>query len=509
MTTQTVALETGFASRSSPFMVLFPQAPNNYWDTLSQAEKLDCIDTNNLVPIPGKSAWEVRGPLQHRWENDLLGPIYCHLNRNVDKTSKQPIGSQSYYHERPLHLDLCMVGTLEAFRPTVVVFCHDHATATRALRLIKSYLAEESLGFAYLLVRSQITLPMDAARLSPPQGGQFEEHAKGHSRGLRIRDTDADVLHVQSTEPRNISGLHIEIKTTAGRTFRTTIGGCLQVDGKAYAMTALHGLHRCPPPEGRIPLRSEDAQSQEWDFLTDSASSPSNSETENAPSRDGFLKRRLETDDVLSWGVVAPSLPLQSSTGEIPQSTASPLIDLELDLMLLPLETEEQRFCNRVKIRDHEINISYKAESTQGRAVFIIGDFNGIQPAILTPILGGIFMPQSGLTVRTWTIRHEVGVVTPGDCGSWIVDKDGRLYGHLVATEQAMGRSYIVPFGLTMTALRFEHSSVLLPVSESKTDLTSLLGAPLSSSTGINILTDWKKPSTGSPYRRVEVGGSF
>jgi len=72
---------------------------------------------------------------------------------------------------------------------------------------------------------------------------------------------------------------------------------------------------------------------------------------------------------------------------------------------------------------------------------------------------------------ETWAVKLD-RETRPGDCGSWVLDVDGKIYGHIFAGDPISGLAFIVPAYKVFDHIRQRFGSE--PLISKETNLTSV-----------------------------------
>ncbi|KAK4691824.1 hypothetical protein P7C71_g5262, partial [Lecanoromycetidae sp. Uapishka_2] len=100
------------------------------------------------------------------------------------------------------------------------------------------------------------------------------------------------------------------------------------------------------------------------------------------------------------------------------------------------------------------------------RDVVLVSGSSGLKPGKVSTTTSYLNMGHSKRSAETYNLSlYQNLVLNPGDCGSWVVDKETyEVYGHVVAVD-ALGEAYIVPLNATLRDMKRQLAaySVSLP----------------------------------------------
>ena len=491
---------------SSPFDT------NKQWDDFTKAEQNQCLDTQKTDLVDGKNIWAASGLIGAKWEAELYTLIVDYLNARAAKIFKTCNGREVLYV-----VELYMIGSPDYFRPTVVATCANLQVANSVLRLVKKQLSPKRLGFAYLALTRRIVLAMQIVlersrgiigrssvgyqvgteirihetlpdpTSAPPIGGTGDIQ-DGLQRGIPTRPPPEsefepprpDLSHEPAiTFPtQNMCGLRVRIKTSDGAHVETTIGGCLEIGKQPYGMTAAHVLR--PRLDDQQPYGDDwaDNAPQALEYDSDGSASTSASDDEINEEYDDQTPAQPIADEAYSW--VAASKQAHSSLKGTPgypkYERMSRYSDPQLDWLLIPLDDEESEYYNIARINGKICRLNPILDASSDSEAFVVGGLSGMQPARLTTTSCTLFMPGSGRILRTWAIHHKIGTLRQGDSGSWVVDANGQVYGHLVAITEGGDTSYVAPLNPSLDSIcaHLGESKVYFPTLVSSAHLSVL-----------------------------------
>ena len=142
---------------------------STFWSQLNADQRRSCLQTDYLVRIGDRQAWDVSGILRQRW-NYMFPFIHLHLNSQAAKIFKYHQGRQIEYA-----FSLYMTGTAVDFYPTVVASCMHLDIAARVTKAIrwkceKSGCFNPRPGFTYMAVNYRIMRIMESLWNRHPSG---------------------------------------------------------------------------------------------------------------------------------------------------------------------------------------------------------------------------------------------------------------------------------------------------------------------------------------------------
>ena len=396
-----------------------------FWDSLSSTEQHECIRKDRPVTIGGQTVWVTQGKVQNTWQ-DLVYPSI----EKILKTQEARIFEPNNGLIIAFDVNVYMRGTLQKFRPTVVVSCMVAKVAILILKLVKGHLKPHRLGFEYLATNGAI---------SPKTGDPSDTGPLSSS--------------------LNACGVPILVRFDGGGSHKikaATIGGCLQIGSKPYGLTAAHILFPDLANYTEVPTGIEDTSVECWEVCSDMSdfdvsehshgtslkSSASLGLEENRQEyfwRSDSREFQLSDYDPLLWDLVMQARELENH---------------ELDWLLIPLEADDLHFENRVHFGERDIYLRGVANDVPDDNVILVAGQSGNQLLKASSTLGGIFIPSARKLLRTWSIFHEDRALTRGDSGSWAINEFGEVYGFLVGTNEGSGVSHVAPMVTTIAAIR-------------------------------------------------------
>ncbi|ERF72520.1 hypothetical protein EPUS_02801 [Endocarpon pusillum Z07020] len=333
-------------------------------------------------------AWAVTGPLQQEWNNVLP---------TITETS-----DQLNFREQLFRKDQgnCVIALPK--------WSFDINVARRAYKAFED-LKEGSLGTllrAYKFYYAEYTI---------------------RPRGLRVIISSPD-----------------ESVSAAGTTWtHSKIGGCLEINGKYYGLTAAHAF-----PD--IATRAVASSHEENDRSSSSTSKIGAGilELREVYAHAGIVENLY--DNALLTSAQSPDTRmLLNGTIKDPEraSVAPILYNRNKDWALVPISNRRFATHNWVDLGSEQyMSVSGVAETLPEESVFCASGVS--QPSVtkLSGTASAILLPGSDRLQIVWTAERGSDL---GDCGSWVINKEGRPFGMIVAAsgDAAEGevKSYCLP----------------------------------------------------------------
>ncbi|ERF71126.1 hypothetical protein EPUS_09149 [Endocarpon pusillum Z07020] len=405
------------------------------WLTLSEDEKLSCFEAKS-APRRGLqyqtqklSAWRVAGKLQEEWNR--IAPEIKSRTDNINFRSSISPGNPE---NALIRWELYLVGkTPEAskLKPTIVAECGDVVLAKKACKALqdmKKHSLEPLLGtYDMHYAQAQIRLRAEPNGIVSPSLSSADGHYS---------------LCGQQIIISSCLGAETPIFTTS------TIGGAILIGGTYYALTAAHAF-----PE-RIfdrPTSNEGAQiGKNPPHPGDESLKNDATVSDSAPTPRGLLRLTrsvyIQKCDRNSINPEDLSIPAQPSTGAaalINSASQHVMLNRNQDWALVPIE-------------NYRFMCENKFTSPTGSILHVTGISENIPPGPVI-IATGVSDPAVSTVSQTTSLLllpgcEQLQIVwsaekpsAPGDCGSWVIDGNGKVCAMVVAASEDDDEIYCLP----------------------------------------------------------------
>lgn len=410
MPSMTTTVQTSYSRDDHMSLLGAFRGSSTYWDELSDAEKQGSIVRGISRPVAGKTAWNVAGELQRKWNNDThliaQDKLNCHKSK-IHKSGESKV---------PWTYELWMVGqTEDRAHPTIVVTCSELKVAGRVINQLKRSKIKET-GFHFLA-------------------------HEGH-----ISTNAGDVSLDSGTGGNNLCGASVLVGsppiTSSSKLRKATIGGVIILDQTYYGMTVAHTFfNEVNSAEADTPGNSgsgsasdnDDDLDSGLDECTDSDDDsegavrnmepeyPTASVVYAALTRKPFSEpdeeshSEIQSSDFLGNVCLVGSLPNTEST-YIPTfingvSETSQWLYRTLDWALIRIDDSRFWKCNRVPLPDGGCLFPSRVapEDPSGVVLVAAGD-TGLCETTVSGTRCGTFLPDANCVQDAWSFDLESGI---------------------------------------------------------------------------------------------------
>ncbi|KAK5071057.1 hypothetical protein LTS08_000308 [Lithohypha guttulata] len=429
------------------------------WSASSFSERKASIIYDNPRCLPHSSSKAYRlaidKPLFRTWQEDSSEIRKVTGSKNFRKLVWNDKSVKSI--EKPINLVLYLVGEspdVSTLKPTIVVECQNKKAAKKASEILEGM---KQYGMELLLGNFDISYREVDLRLRSDWGS--------------APSTTPDARHPVSS---SICGAQAVIvfrprDTVDVTTYKTsTIGGAILLDGVYYALTTAHAFtddERSAPMD--FTMSSEELSSLEEDSDLDPVSSNSRSagstiqDTKNKRS----LSRHIRDVHVQNADYIDPddlSVPNQPTTAAtlLNSESSNVILNQQEDWALIPIENPA------FKTPNHYIDSGGQSQLVESIAQDLytgqVTAVTGVSPRAKTKfsMQSLMLLPGSDNLSIVWSASLRSA---PGDCGSWVVDEQGRACAMIVAASDEDQEVFCLPLAPIFSSIQRRMKTMQTP----------------------------------------------
>jgi hypothetical protein len=374
------------------------------WLRLSEAERESCFDPKSkpkreliFKSILKFKAWAVKGPLQQEWNNVLPTITEASEQQNF---REQLFGKDSRNGVvAPPKWSLYLVGRKPRANVLTPMIIAEHSDINVARRACKAFedLKDGSLGAllrGYDVYYAQYTIRLraDAGNAVPSTPGPSNVNLCG--------------LHVVISSPG-------ESISAAGTIWtHSTIGGCLEINGEYYGLTAAHAF-----PD--IATRGLASSQEENDRSSDSTSKAGAGilQLRQVYAHPGIVENLYDNALVTSAQSPDTRMLLNGTVTDPERNRVAPILyNRNKDWALVPISNRRFATNNRVDLGSGQyMSVSGAAETVPQEPVFVASGVS--QPSVtkLSGTASAILLPGSDRLQIVWTAERGSGELTLHD----------------------------------------------------------------------------------------------
>ncbi|KAF7504417.1 hypothetical protein GJ744_002221 [Endocarpon pusillum] len=405
------------------------------WLRLSEAEKLLCFEAKSAprrelqYQTQRLSAWRVAGKLQEEW-NTIALEITSRTKKIDFRNSISPGNPGNAVIRWVLYL-VGKAPEASKLKPTIVAECADVGLAKKACKALQK---------------------MKKRSLRPLLGTYDMHYAQAPIR-LRAEPNGIVSLSISSADGHySLCGQQIIICSRLGAEtpiFTTsTIGGAILIGGTYYALTAAHAF-----PEHILdrPTSNEGAQiGKNHRDPGDESLKNDATVSDSAPTPRGLLRlarsvyvQKCDRNSINPEDLSIPAQPSTEAAALINNASQHVTLNRNQDWALVPIENHrfmrENKFTSPTGSIAHVTGIS---ENIPPGPVVIATGVSDPAVSKISKTTSLLLLPGCEKLQIVWSAEKQSA---PGDCGSWVIDGNGKVCAMVVAASEDDDEIYCLP----------------------------------------------------------------
>jgi hypothetical protein len=426
-----------------------------FWKGLSQSEKEACFDARKppAISLGSKKAWEIEGILLDGWNTRVLPKL-------VEVSSHQSIRAILYKDVVDVSIPIvwsCFLVAAEPshelLQPTVIARAEIETLARNAARYLKE-LQKGSLKD--LLGEFEITYA--TLQVSLCNDDNTSGKAEAIPRMPSFNDPEAG---------RSICGARVTISSTnqeyGQQRSCATIGGTLIISGRYYGVTAAHAFPQLTQNQTRAAKLRTSGDTHGTENLKGYTTDLSECEVSIDTGREFNVKgvpsdlgsvQDPQREFVINSKVLSNE---KNSTESCDHITCN----RQSDWALVPVTNERFQVGNSVKLPSGEyIRLRAVGKKAPRKEVIAVSGVSGIHTGRFAQSSSIILLPGSDQMQTVWRFR---GSSQLGDCGSWVIGRNGTAYAMIIATESYSRETFCLPLSDIVGEIRNHFVEMAVP----------------------------------------------
>lgn len=345
-------------------LLQFLRPKKSYWDCLPPEIKDECVDRNVWRQLCHLKAFNAKGPVQDKWNDDIYPKI-----RSILQEGKAEIFRQ-VKTQIPYVFHLFMVEEGRGIWPSFVAICYNMAVGQKITKLVRRRLRTHDFGLKYFAFKS----------LLAPTGSNDEQHT---SEKINVCGAELILTREDSKSNSNVY---------------CTLGGGIILGNQVYGLTVAHVLGQHTEDDLKNTTEPEALWAAEFDEDTDSEGSD-HSEEHNLDQVKVFtqLPQVQLLEDLSPWktSIIAGDKSCEGSLTDT-YITSGGQLSLRDDWLLVPMGVFGRSFTNKFSVGSEVRDVNgFQAGPVHDQMIILCLASSAPKPAELSTTLAGLYMPSA------------------------------------------------------------------------------------------------------------------